>query len=165
MFDSFDATTVVFLVLAVFVILRLRSVLGQRTPRDNPPRNQPAIAPMRRDPVGMPGNVVPFGAAANVGAALERIGAHPKAYVVDFSAVPLIDSTAAATMRGFVRKARRHHVPVYFTAVRPAVREMLSAHGVAEPDVLFQPSIEAALRTAHAGLAPAASTEAPAVAA
>ena len=106
-----------------------------------------------------------FGAAANVGAALERIGAHPKAYVVDFSAVPLIDSTAAATMRGFVRKARRHHVPVYFTAVRPAVREMLSAHGVAEPDVLFQPSIEAALRTAHAGLAPTASTEAPAVAA
>jgi predicted lipid-binding transport protein (Tim44 family) len=65
MFDSFDATTVVFLVLAVFVILRLRSVLGQRTPRDTPPRNQPVIAPVRRDAVGMPGNVVPFGAAAN----------------------------------------------------------------------------------------------------
>ena len=30
MFDSIDATTVVFLALAVFVVLRLRSVLGQR---------------------------------------------------------------------------------------------------------------------------------------
>src|SRR3546814_10279682 len=27
-----------------------------------------------------------FGAAANVGAALDRIGEHPKAYVIDFSA-------------------------------------------------------------------------------
>ena len=31
-----------------------------------------------------------FGAAASVGAALDRIGEHPKAYVIDFSAVPLI---------------------------------------------------------------------------
>ena len=50
-----------------------------------------------------------FGAAASVGAALDRIGEHPKAYVIDFSAVPIIDSTAAATIEGFTRKARRHH--------------------------------------------------------
>ena len=40
MFNSFDATTVFFLALAVFVVLRLRSVLGQRPQRDAPPRNQ-----------------------------------------------------------------------------------------------------------------------------
>ncbi|HWL47675.1 MAG TPA: SulP family inorganic anion transporter, partial [Sphingomonadaceae bacterium] len=36
-----------------------------------------------------------FGAAAAVGAALDRIGDYPKAYVVDFSAVPVLDSTGA----------------------------------------------------------------------
>ena len=64
MFDSFDATTVVFLALAVFVVLRLRSVLGQRPERD-PPRNQAAPAPLRRDGVGQPGNVIPLATAAN----------------------------------------------------------------------------------------------------
>jgi predicted lipid-binding transport protein (Tim44 family) len=65
MFDSFDATTVFFLALAVFVVLRLRSVLGQRAQRDAPPRNQASPAPFRRDAVGQPGNVVPMATAAN----------------------------------------------------------------------------------------------------
>ncbi|SDR62755.1 Predicted lipid-binding transport protein, Tim44 family [Rhizobiales bacterium GAS191] len=65
MFDSIDATTVVFLALAVFVVLRLRSVLGQRPQRDAPPRNQAAPAPLRRDAVGQPGNVIPLATAAN----------------------------------------------------------------------------------------------------
>ena len=46
-----------------------------------------------------------FGAAASVGAALERIGEHPKAYVIDLSAVPMLDSTGAATIEAFARKA------------------------------------------------------------
>jgi predicted lipid-binding transport protein (Tim44 family) len=65
MFDSFDATTVFFLALAVFVVLRLRSVLGQRPQRDAPPRNQPTPAPFRRDAIGQPGNVIPMATAAN----------------------------------------------------------------------------------------------------
>ena len=35
--DSFDVTTIVFLALAVFVIWRLRSVLGQKTGNEQPP--------------------------------------------------------------------------------------------------------------------------------
>ena len=35
--DPFDVTTIVFLALAVFVIWRLRSVLGQKTGREQPP--------------------------------------------------------------------------------------------------------------------------------
>ena len=65
MFNSFDATTVFFLALAVFVVLRLRSVLGQRPQRDAPPRNQPTPAPFRRDAIGQPGNVIPMATAAN----------------------------------------------------------------------------------------------------
>jgi predicted lipid-binding transport protein (Tim44 family) len=35
--DVFDITTIIFLALAVFIFLRLRSVLGQRTGRERPP--------------------------------------------------------------------------------------------------------------------------------
>ena len=35
--DQFDVTTIIFLALAVFVIWRLRSVLGQKTGREQPP--------------------------------------------------------------------------------------------------------------------------------
>ena len=35
--ESFDVTTLVFLALAVFVIWRLRSVLGQKTGHERPP--------------------------------------------------------------------------------------------------------------------------------
>src|SRR5438552_676266 len=37
MHDLFDLTTIIFLALAVFIFLRLRSVLGQRTGRERPP--------------------------------------------------------------------------------------------------------------------------------
>ena len=37
MLDLFDIYTIIFLVLAVFIFLRLRSVLGQRTGRERPP--------------------------------------------------------------------------------------------------------------------------------
>ena len=48
-----------------------------------------------------------FGAAATVAAALDRIGEHPRTTIIDFSAVPIIDSTAAATIHGLVRQAAR----------------------------------------------------------
>ena len=45
-----------------------------------------------------------FGTAASVAAALDRIGKHPKAYVIDFFAVPVLDSTGAAIL---LRKAEQ----------------------------------------------------------
>ncbi|MDJ1158723.1 Tim44/TimA family putative adaptor protein [Chelatococcus sp. SYSU_G07232] len=67
--DSFDITTIVFLALAVFVIWRLRSVLGQKTGNERPPYDPFA----RRDPPMKPGadarrgedNVVRLPGAAN----------------------------------------------------------------------------------------------------
>ena len=79
-----------------------------------------------------------FGAAASVAAALDRIGEHPRAYVIDFSAVPLLNSTAAATVEGFARKARRHGAAVYITGARPAIRRVLLLHGVRPPHVRFK---------------------------
>ena len=40
-----------------------------------------------------------FGAAAAVGVALDRLNEHPKAYVLDVSAVPVLDSTARRPSR------------------------------------------------------------------
>jgi sulfate permease, SulP family len=45
-----------------------------------------------------------FGATAAVSAVLDRIGAHPKVFVLDFSDVPLVDTTAAKTLEAFVHK-------------------------------------------------------------
>src|SRR3954471_17552176 len=44
--DVFDIYTIIFLAVAVFIFLRLRSVLGQRTGRERPPYD-----PFSRDPV------------------------------------------------------------------------------------------------------------------
>jgi len=44
--DVFDIYTIIFLALAVFIFLRLRSVLGQRTGRERPPTNPYARQPM-----------------------------------------------------------------------------------------------------------------------
>jgi SulP family sulfate permease len=90
-----------------------------------------------------------FGVASSVAAALERIGEHPKAYVIDFAAVPMLDSTAAATIEGFVRKARRHGAAVYVAGARPAIRRVLLTHGVRPPHVRFKTKLADAVAAAH----------------
>ena len=90
-----------------------------------------------------------FGSAASVAAALDRIGEHPKAYVIDFSGVPVIDSTAATTIEGFARKARRHHANIYLAGARPAVRRALMTHGVRPPEVGFEATLDDALACAR----------------
>ncbi len=82
-----------------------------------------------------------FGAAATVAAALDRIGEHPKAYVIDFSAVSVIDLTAAATIEGFARKARRHHAQIYIAGALPAVRARFADAWGAPPAVSFAANV------------------------
>jgi SulP family sulfate permease len=99
-----------------------------------------------------------FGAAASVGATLDRIGTHPKAYVIDFSSVPMLDSTGAATIEGFVRKVGRQGVAVYISgATRPILRALLM-HGVRPPHVRFKTRLAEAVASAraHGKLAPKA---------
>ena len=90
-----------------------------------------------------------FGAAGAVAAALDRIGAHPRAYVIDFSGVPVLDSTAAATIAGFARDARRHGTTVFVSGARPVVRRLLLMHGVRPPDVRFRTTIARAAAAAR----------------
>ena len=90
-----------------------------------------------------------FGAAGAVAAALDRIGEHPRAYVIDFSGVPVLDSTAAATIAGFARDARRHGAAVFVSGARPVVRRLLLMHGVRPPEVRFRTTITRAVAAAR----------------
>jgi SulP family sulfate permease len=91
-----------------------------------------------------------FGAAAGVAAALDRIAASPKAYVIDFSAVSVLDSTAAATIESFVRKAHRAGATVYIAGTRRPIRRVLLTHGVRPPRVRFRSTLAEAVAAAHA---------------
>jgi len=90
-----------------------------------------------------------FGAAAGVAAVLEEIGEHPKAYVIDFSDVPVIDSTAASTLEGFVRRAGRRGALVYLAGARPAIRRTLITHGVRPPKARFRAHLPDAVAAAR----------------
>ena len=90
-----------------------------------------------------------FGTASTVGAALDRIADQHKAFVIDLSAVPFIDSTAANVIAGIGRKALRHSVRVYVTGANPSVRHMLLRAGAGRPQVRYKRRIDDAVREAH----------------
>ncbi len=71
-----------------------------------------------------------FGATAALSTVLDRVGPPPKAFILDFSEVPLIDITAANTLRGFLHKLAREHTKVYFAGARPMVKRALDKAGV-----------------------------------
>lgn len=89
-----------------------------------------------------------FGAASTVGAVLERIADRHTALVVDFTAVPFLDSTGANTMAGVVSKARRNNVRVFITGASPNLRRTLIAHDVREPEVSYRTTIADAVSEA-----------------
>jgi SulP family sulfate permease len=126
-----------------------RSDMGEdRTPYDSSLAADPRVAVYRVSGAFF------FGAAAAVAAVLDRIAEHPRAYVIDFAAVPLLDSTAAATVEGFVQKAHRRGVAVYITGARRAVRRMLMMHGVRRPQARFMADIQSALAVARSEAEP-----------
>ena len=94
-----------------------------------------------------------FGAAATVGSVLDRIADRHKAFIVDFSAVPFIDSTAANTIEGIARKARRSGVLLLISGASAETTKVLNAHGVRAPEAVFEPSLELAVAAAHAAIA------------
>jgi SulP family sulfate permease len=90
-----------------------------------------------------------FGAASTIGAVLDGIDRRHKAFIIDFAAVPLIDSTAANAIGSVVHKAQRRGVAVLISAASPAVRRMLLAHGVQPPAAWFEGSLDEAIHVAR----------------
>jgi SulP family sulfate permease len=86
-----------------------------------------------------------FGATAAVSAVLDRIGAQPKLFVLDFSEVPLVDSTAAKALEGFAHKLRRNGTSLYFSGARKNVRRTLLLAGLRKPLVRYAATPEEAI--------------------
>jgi SulP family sulfate permease len=78
-----------------------------------------------------------FGATARVLTVLERVGATPRLLVLDFAAVPMIDSTAARSLVAFVKKLKRSGTSVTFAAARPNVRHTLVRAGLKPPLIRY----------------------------
>ena len=86
-----------------------------------------------------------FGAASTVGAVLDGIADRQKSFVVDFSAVPFLDSTAANAMGRVAARARRQGIRLFITGASPAVRRALITHGVSPPRARFRETVERAV--------------------
>jgi len=91
-----------------------------------------------------------FGSAATVAIALDHLAERPKAFILDFSAVPLLDSTAANTIESFARKAGRRHAQVRIAGAIPGVRHVLLSQGVRPPHVHYDATLADALTAARA---------------
>ena len=62
----------------------------------------------------------------------------------------MLDSTAAITIEGFVRKAHGKGASVYIAGARQPIRRALLTHGVRPPRVKFRSTVAVAIKDAHA---------------
>ena len=92
-----------------------------------------------------------FGAASSVGAVLDSIADQRKAFVVDFAAVPFLDSTAANAMARVAAKAARQGIRLYITGASPTVRRALLTHGVVRPRATYRETIARAVADIKGG--------------
>jgi SulP family sulfate permease len=86
-----------------------------------------------------------FGAASTVGTVLDSIADTRKAFVVDFAAVPFLDSTAANAMSRVATKAKRQGIRLFITGASPTVRRVLLTHGVMPPRAKYRETIARAI--------------------
>ena len=94
-----------------------------------------------------------FGAAASIGLVLDRTADTHRALVLDLSAVPFLDSTAAKTIEGLAHNAAKRGKRITLTGVSREVQRELSTNGVKPPLVQYELDIDAALgkiRATHA---------------
>lgn len=86
-----------------------------------------------------------FGAAASIASVLDRIQDTHKALIIDFSAVPFLDSTGANVMEGLAHKTARRGVQLFVAGANTDIRRSLLNHGVRPPGVQFAASTDDAL--------------------
>ncbi len=94
-----------------------------------------------------------FGAAASIGSVLDRISDTHRALIIDFAAVPLLDSTAANIIEGIAHKAHRQAVKVVLTGTSREIRKELFAHKIKPPLVSYEKRIEEAVQKVRLALA------------
>jgi SulP family sulfate permease len=91
-----------------------------------------------------------FGAAAQVGGVLDRIAERPRILAVDFTDVPMIDSSGAKSFDVLARKMHRKGGRLCIVGARSEVRKVLLAQGLRDPHARYLPDLDA-LRDCAAG--------------
>lgn len=86
-----------------------------------------------------------FGATASIGSVLDRIQDSHKAMIVDFSAVPFLDSTGANMIEGLARKAKKRGIALWLTGASRDIRKGFVTHGLKRPMVHYAATVEDAL--------------------
>ncbi len=112
---------------------------GERSPYDETLASDPDVVIFRITGAFF------FGAAAAVGPVLDRISTRHRALIVDLSAVPFLDATAANALEGLARKAAKRRLRFVLTGTNHEVRQALFVHSVKPPLVRYERSIDAAL--------------------
>lgn len=85
-----------------------------------------------------------FAASSTVAKTLERIGGFPRFVILDFSAVPLADTSAVHELETFVRRARTSGAGLVVAGARPEIRRLLARSGLKPPHVRYAPDVAAA---------------------
>lgn len=78
-----------------------------------------------------------FGGTAAIGNVLHQIDRPPRALVLDFSAVPLADSSAARALKHALQHTLRQNIPVFITGASASVRRDLAKAGLSLPVVRY----------------------------
>jgi predicted lipid-binding transport protein (Tim44 family) len=123
MTDVFDIYTIIFLALAVFIFLRLRSVLGQRTGRERPPYD-PFTA---REPVRPAENVVAL-PNRKPEATAQAPAAPAEAAVDRWKGVAAPGSPVAAGLDAIVATAPDFDAKHFLTGARAAYEMIVNAY-------------------------------------
>jgi len=119
---------------------RADSANGDRKPYDASQASHPGVVVFRVSGAFF------FGAASAVAQVLDRIADRHRHLVIDFAAVPFLDSTGAVTIRGLAEKLHRQGIRVSLTGTSPDVHAQLLLHGAKPPLVVFESNVEQALR-------------------
>ena len=130
--ETIDITTIIFLALAVFVIWRLRSVLGQKTGHEKPP-----VDPFRREPSQAPrGPVRPAGDGDNVvrlpGGQAERAPVSPDRW----KGIALPDSPVARGLDEIVRQEPAFNAREFIEGAKMAYEMVVTAFAAGDRKAL-----------------------------
>ena len=86
-----------------------------------------------------------FGATASIGSVLDHIQDSHRALIVDFSAVPFLDSTGANMIEGLAHKANKRGSVLWLTGASRDIRRVFLTHGLTKPIAHYAATVEDAI--------------------
>lgn len=93
-----------------------------------------------------------FGAASSVSSVLEQIADRHKAFIVDLSGVPFLDSTGANALKALASRASKRGVYLVFAGANADMKREMQAHGLTEPLAHFADTMKQASSMAVAAV-------------